>query len=112
MDGGHSCYGSCRPDAGEWSRGNRRDIPRYPYVGICESEAHKDWLQSHLLLTFMALAVDKKVPGAPIDTKLLGNVKMYLARAVVGVRIYIAAAKSSAYGDSYTGLDDSENEEE
>ena len=82
-----------------------------PYLGICESEAHKDWLQSHLLLTFMALAVDKKVPDAQIDAKVLSNVTLYLSRAVGAVRIYIAAAKPSVYGESYTGADDSENDE-
>ena len=80
------------------------------YLGICESEAHKDWLQSHLLLTFMALVVDRKVPDVHIDAKVRSDVTMYLSRAIDAVRIYITA-KPSAFGDSYTGADDSENEE-
>ena len=48
-----------------------------------------------MLLTFMALVVDKKLPDAQIDAKVLNRVAMYLSRAADGVRIYVAAAKSS-----------------
>ena len=78
-----------------------------PYRGFCHNEAHLDFLEGLTQKMFLALVADKK---APADEELLKNVETYFHRAAAGAKKWLPQ-NSSAIGDSFTGEDDSADDE-
>ena len=78
-------------------------------MGVPYNEAHEKRLLDLLQRMFVALVVDDKV-GA--DKELIVKIKCYLNRAVEKARHMLPIKTGFASGDSFTGGDDSDKEEE
>ena len=77
------------------------------YSGFCHNEAHQQWIQGLIRRVFVALVSNKKVEA---DREIVNNVQQYLQRAVEAAK-QMLPKETSAFGDSYTGDDDSVDDE-
>jgi len=79
-----------------------------PYMAVCENEAQKEWLWTLLQKLFLAIVANKTVE---VDAEVTKNVTMYLQRTVEAAKQYLPKGTPSAFGDSFTGDNDSDEDE-
>ena len=80
-----------------------------PYIGLCNSQGHQTWLQDLLQRMFVAMVFSKQVNAEP---KLVKNVTTYLQRSAEAAKLMLPKGGSAIVGDSFTGDDDSDMEED
>ena len=78
-----------------------------PYIGVPYNDEHEKWLTDTMTRIFIALVVEGEV-GAEKD--LIQKVEHYLSRAVEEAKHMLPKDDQSAYGDAFTGADDSDAE--
>ena len=80
------------------------------YRGFAENNAHRQWLV-HLFERIFAAMVLKKI--VPADVELVSCVETYLRRTADAAAYMLPKAKIDFdFGDAFTGVDDSCNEDE
>ena len=77
------------------------------YYAFCHNPAHKQWLDNLINRVFAAMVLNKDVAADQEFVKLVGA---YLQRAAEAAKHMLTDAKS-AIGDSFTGEDDSDDEQ-
>ena len=77
------------------------------YIGFGHNEAHRDWMKDILQRMFLAMVVNKDVAA---DPELVKNVAKYLQRSADAANLMLPKS-GLAVGDSFTGANDSDAEE-
>ena len=77
------------------------------YIGFGHNEAHRDWMQDILQRMFLAMVLNKDVVA---DPELVKNAVKYLQRSA-DVGNLMLSKSGSAFGDSFTGANDSDVED-
>ena len=80
-----------------------------PYTGFCQNEAHKEWLWGYIKRVFLAIVLEKK--DAVVDADLAANVARYLERTAEVARQLLPSKTAPIAVDSYTGDNDSNDDE-
>lgn len=79
-----------------------------PYHALCHNQAHKQWFEALISRVFAAMVLKKDVASDQEFVKLVG---VYLQRAAEAAKHMLPNVAASAVGDSFTGENDSDDEQ-
>ena len=77
------------------------------YIGFGHNEAHRDWIQDLIKRMLVAMVQNKTVVA---DADLVKNVGVYLQRSAEAAKLLLPKS-GAAFGDSFTGDNDSDAED-